>query len=115
FRSVPDRQRVTPTPPERIDERRRWRLSEETDLTGSRPVDDGSVLGDHPVEDLDLGKDALQVLDLATGDEDQPAAGRREPPQRLGGLMIDRALRGQRAVVVGRESEIALARHSARP
>ena len=78
---MPHRERVDPSPPEGIDERRRRRLGKETNFAGSGSIENGTVLGDHLIEHRNVGKDVLQVLDLPTGDQDQLAPRGGEPLQ----------------------------------
>ena len=76
-------------------------------LAGERPVEQRAVFRDDAVEDGGLGKEVEQLVELASGDEDQLASGALELLQRPQGLPVNLAVVGQGAVVVGGEGEKA--------
>ena len=60
--------------PQRADKRFGRRLAEELLLARCRAIDDSAVLCDDPIEQLDVRTYREQILQLAAGDEDEPAA-----------------------------------------
>ena len=69
-----DRDRGNTTLPQRADKRFGRRLAEELFLARCRAIDDSAVLCNDSVEQLDVRTDREQVLQLATGHEDEPTA-----------------------------------------
>src|SRR5437762_898108 len=81
------------------------RRRENPRITTSRLVEDRAIFGHDGVEEPGVGEDAEEVVELATGDEDELSTGGGEPPKGRHGFTIDCALGRQRAVVVGGERE----------
>lgn len=69
-----DRDRGNPALPQRTDKRFGRRIAEELFLARCGPIDDSAVLSDDPVEQLDVRTYREQILQLATGHEDEPTA-----------------------------------------
>ena len=78
---------------------RGW-LGERRFLLLGRVEQEGAILGDDKVEQVEFRKDALQVGKIPAGDEDQLPAGSPHLLQGLDGRRIDSAVAGERAVVV---------------
>ena len=100
-------QRLDAAPPEFLNERRGRRLAQRASLLRLRSVHEWPVLRDHAIEDRNLREDLDQVLDPPTGDQDQLAAGGCEPVERLECFGCNGAVRGECAVIVRRQGEIA--------
>jgi hypothetical protein len=102
-----DRDRPDPARLEPLDELGRRRLGQRALLARVGPVEQGAVLGHHAVEDVELGEDVEQLVELAPGHQDQLPAGLLHPLQRLQGRGVDPAVVGESPVVVGREDVVA--------
>jgi hypothetical protein len=105
--AAPDRKRLDAELGESCHERRGWRIGEALLLACLRRVEKRAVLGDDALEQLDARKYALQIVELAARDEQQPAAGRDDALQRRKCHVVDAPVVGERAVVIAAESEIA--------
>ena len=93
----------TPSVLQTLHERRRRRVGERGFLLLCGVEEEGPVLGNDEVEQLELREHALQVGQVPAGDEDQLSAGAPDLLQPLNGCRIDAAIVGQSAVVVGRQ------------
>ena len=69
-----DRDRGHTALPQRADKRFGRRLAEQLFLARCRAIEDSAVLCDDPVEQLDVRTDREQILQFATGHEDEPTA-----------------------------------------
>ena len=68
-------------------------------------VEQRAVLGHNKVAAGELGERALQVGELATGDQDQAATRVLEPADRGNGVGIDHAVMRERAIIVGGQGQ----------
>ncbi len=94
-------------PPQLRHEALRRRLGEEGRLLVARPVELGAVLGDDPLEQVQVAEGAPEVVQLPAGDEDELAARRAEPFQGGQGRRVHDAVAGDRAIVIGGQSQVA--------
>src|SRR5438046_10445920 len=91
------------------------RRRENPRITTSRPVEDRAIFGHDGVEEPGVGEDAEEIVELATGDEDELSTGGGELPEGRHGFTIDCAPGRQRADVAGREREASHGTHALRP
>ena len=90
-------------PLQALAEQDRRRLGEERFFLVLRPVEQGAILDDDEIEQIQPGKDALQILQLASGDHDQLAARPAQRLERFQGRIPHHPVGCQGAVIVGRE------------
>ena len=101
-----DGQRGDPPADQLRDERLGRRVGQCALLLRGRPVEHGPVLGDDPIEQLEIGEQRHQVGELAAGDEQGLAAAVSQREQGRHGGRGDLPIPGQGSVIVTREREI---------
>jgi len=82
-------------------------IGEECRLAARALVEEGTVLGDHVVEELGAGTDLEQVVKPPTGDQDRPTARGAQPAERRGRGVREAVVLGQGPVVVGDQCKVA--------
>ena len=101
------RQRRDAAALELLHERRRRRRTEGAGGARRGVVEQRAVLRHDAVEQAHLRKDREQLIELAPGDEDELAPGRREPLERGDGRRRDLPVARDGAVEIGGEDQIA--------
>ena len=94
-----------PAPVQCLDECPGRRIGEDLALPGRRKVQQGTVLGDHAIESVDLRKDAEQFSQFPTRYQYQPAAAGAEAIERFHPARRHHAVMGERTVVVGGQDD----------
>jgi hypothetical protein len=88
---------------EQGDELRRYRLGEGPLFLAGRSIENGPVLGDHAVEEVEGLEQGGDVGEQPAGDEEELPARLAKAPQGVQGRLADVAVGGQRRVVVARQ------------
>ena len=71
---LPDRKRIDLSPADGLHECRGRLLAQDFLLATVRAIEQGPVLGDHSLEEADLGEDLQQFGQFPTRDQDEPSA-----------------------------------------
>src|ERR671925_165114 len=71
----------------------RGRRAEQLLLASGRTIQESAVLSHHALKEMNLGKDREQLVQLATGDEDQPSSAGPKALQSRDGIVVDAAAR----------------------
>ena len=100
-----NRQRMHAALAQPRDERLGRRRCKHRFATSAGLIEQGTVLGHDQIAAAQLGERALQVRQLAPGDQDQTATGILEPLERRESVGIDHAVLRQRAIVVRGEGQ----------
>ena len=74
-------------------------------LARCRAIDDSTVLSDDSVEQLHMRADRQQILQLATGHQDEPTAGVTQSAERRNRLVVDASVMRDGAVVVAGDAD----------
>src|SRR6266516_4748859 len=78
----------------------RWRLRQQRLLAGGWPVQQGSVFRHDPVEQFQFRKDADEVFEFSSGDENQLAAGLPNLLKSLDGTLVNPSVPRNGSVVI---------------
>ena len=90
-----------------LDELQGGRIGQQCLPSGARLVDDGPVFCHDVIEQVDVGKDREEVLQPSAGDEDRATAGHAKALDRRDRGISHLAVDGDRAVIVGDESQVS--------